>query len=209
MVRLTKAQSLLGTRFKEKPLRHLLAVDGRLTFGPDQQVIEVHKVHPRRMVQTGRHHPLAVRHRPGHAPEWDVGRVSSFLPVSNKDGKGWECPFISVCGKEGGGTCGLSTRCTGRIGTADRRSVTETTMRTGEVAVAQPGLKVLVALLGVGPVARVSPLFQSGLDEAFGLAVSARSVGAGGAVVAPLAALKAGSAVSVGRSRLEATMQQL
>src|SRR5271165_6774341 len=54
-------------------------------------------------------------------------------------------------------TCGLSRRCTGRIGSADRRSVIETTMGSGEVVVVQPGLEVLVALLGVGPMANVSP----------------------------------------------------
>jgi nucleotide-binding universal stress UspA family protein len=54
--------------------------------------------------------------------------------------------------------CGLSRRCTGRIGTADRRSVTEATMGADEVVVAQPGQERVIALLGVVPVARVSPL---------------------------------------------------
>src|SRR5271165_1829453 len=77
------------------------------------------------------------------------------------------------------GACGLSRRCTGRIGPADRRSVTEATMRAGEVVVVQPGLEVLVALLGVGPMANVSPFAQSGLDKAFGFAIGARGVRAG------------------------------
>jgi len=52
-------------------------------------------------------------------------------------------------------------------------------MRPGEVVVVQPGLKVLVALLGVGPMTNVGPLAQSGLDKAFGFAVGARGIGAG------------------------------
>src|SRR5271165_1209185 len=79
----------------------------------------------------------------------------------------------------GRGTCGLSRRCTGRIGPADRRSVTETTMRADEVVVVQPGLEVLVGLLGIGPMANVGPFAQSGLDKAFGFAIGARGVGAG------------------------------
>src|SRR5277367_2348543 len=46
------------------------------------------------------------------------------------------------------------------------------------VVVVGPGLQMSVALLGVGPVLRVSPLAQGGLDEAFGLAVSSGGVGA-------------------------------
>jgi hypothetical protein len=41
----------------------------------------------------------------------------------------------------------------------------------------------LIALLGVEVVANIGPLAQGGLDEAFGLAVCARSVGAGEAVL--------------------------
>jgi hypothetical protein len=41
-------------------------------------------------------------------------------------------------------------------------------MRVGEVVVVEPGLEVLVALLGVGPMANVSPFAQGGLDKAFG-----------------------------------------
>jgi len=52
-------------------------------------------------------------------------------------------------------------------------------MRAGEVVVVQPGLEVLVALLGVGPMANVGPLAQSGLDKAFGFAIGAWGVGAG------------------------------
>src|SRR5271165_3371413 len=66
------------------------------------------------------------------------------IPTQARESLGW-------------GTCGLSRRCTGRIGSADRRSVIETTMGSGEVVVVQPGLEVLVALLGVGPMANVSP----------------------------------------------------
>ena len=69
-------------------------------------------------------------------------------------------------------------------------------MRAGEVVVVQPGLQVLVALLGVGPVTRVSPLAQGGLDEAFGFAVGARSIGAGEAVTK--AELQAGLAELAG-----------
>ena len=59
---------------------------------------------------------------------------------------------------------------------ADGRSVTETTMRTVEVVVLEPGRELLIAFLGVGVMADVGPLAQGGLNEAFGLAVGARGV---------------------------------
>ena len=50
-------------------------------------------------------------------------------------------------------------------------------MRTVEVVMLEPGGELLIAFLGVEVVANVSPLAQGGLDEAFGLAVGAGSVG--------------------------------
>ena len=46
-----------------------------------------------------------------------------------------------------------------------------------------PGLQLGVALVGAGPVLGVSPLLERGLDEAFGLSIAARGVGAGAAVL--------------------------
>ena len=50
-------------------------------------------------------------------------------------------------------------------------------MRPSEVVVVEPGGEFEVAFFGVGVVADVSPFPQSGLNEAFGFAVGARSVG--------------------------------
>jgi hypothetical protein len=55
-------------------------------------------------------------------------------------------------------------------------------MGAGEVVVVEPGGELLVAFFGVGVVANVSPLAQRGLNEAFGFAIGAGSVGAGEAV---------------------------
>src|SRR5208283_1846954 len=84
--------------------------------------------------------------------------------------------------REGWGTCDPSRGCTVRGRAADGRSVTEATMRAGEDVVVQPGGELLVAFFGVGVVADISPLAQSGLDEAFGFAVGAGSVGSGEAM---------------------------
>ena len=65
---------------------------------------------------------------------------------------------------------------------ADGRSVAETTMGTRGCSSRARG-RALIALLGVGVMANVSPLAQGGLDEAFGLAVGARRVRAGEAVL--------------------------
>ena len=50
-------------------------------------------------------------------------------------------------------------------------------MGSGEVVVVEPGGELQVAFFGVGVVADVGPFAQSGLNEAFGFAVGARSVG--------------------------------
>ena len=71
----------------------------------------------------------------------------------------------------------MSRRCT-RGSAADRRSVAEATMGAGEVVVLHPGKEFLVAFFGICVVARMGPFAQRGLDEAFGFAVGARSVGA-------------------------------
>ncbi len=55
-------------------------------------------------------------------------------------------------------------------------------MRASKVVVVEPGRELLIAFFGVGVVADISPLAQSGLDEAFGLAVGAGSVRAGEAM---------------------------
>ena len=55
-------------------------------------------------------------------------------------------------------------------------------MGSVEVVVVQPGRELLVAFLGVDPVAGIGPFAESGLDQAFGLAVGARGVGASEAV---------------------------
>ena len=49
-------------------------------------------------------------------------------------------------------------------------------MRTGVVVVVGPGSEGEVSLLRVGPVSRISPFAQGGLDEAFGFAVGLRGV---------------------------------
>src|SRR5437763_6207275 len=79
-------------------------------------------------------------------------------------------------------SCDPSRGCTFRGSAADGRSVSEATMRSGEVVVVEPGGKLLIAFFEVGVVADISPLAKSGLDEAFGLTVSAGSVRAGEAM---------------------------
>src|ERR1700676_2251640 len=93
---------------------------------------------------------------------------------------------------QGRGSCDLSRRCTHRRRAADGRSVTETTMRSVEVVMLEPGGELEIAFLRVEVVANVGPLAQGGLDEAFGLAIGARSVGTGESVLD--AELEAGSA---------------
>ena len=56
-------------------------------------------------------------------------------------------------------------------------------MRTVEVVMLEPGREMLIAFLRVEVMANVGPLSQGGLDKAFDLAVCARSVGAGEAVL--------------------------
>jgi hypothetical protein len=90
------------------------------------------------------------------------------------------------------GSCDLSRRCAHRRGAADGRSVPETTMRTVEVVMLEPGREVQIAFLRVEVMANVGPLAQGGLDEALGLAVGAGSVGTGEAVLD--AELEAGGA---------------
>src|ERR1700680_2324384 len=94
--------------------------------------------------------------------------------------------------KQRWGSCDLSRRCTHRRRAADGRSVTETTMRSVEVVMLEPGGELQIAFLRVEVVANVGPLAQGGLDEAFGLAIGARSVGTGESVLD--AELEAGSA---------------
>jgi hypothetical protein len=65
-------------------------------------------------------------------------------------------------------------------------------MRTVEVVMLEPGGELQIAFLRVEVVANVGPLAQGSLDEAFGLAVGARSVGTGESVLD--AELEAGSA---------------
>jgi len=50
-------------------------------------------------------------------------------------------------------------------------------MRTVEVVVLQPRREMLVAFFRVEVMANIGPLAQGGLNEAFGLAVGAGSVG--------------------------------
>ena len=69
-------------------------------------------------------------------------------------------------------------------------------MRAGKVVVLEPRGKLLIAFFGVGVVADIGPLAQSGLDEAFGLAVGAGSVRAGEAMAD--AECFAGSAKAMG-----------
>src|SRR5882724_12292902 len=92
-------------------------------------------------------------------------------------------PTLSHRTRQGWGACDLSRRCTQRRRAADGRSVTETTMRAVEVVMLEPGGKLLISFIRVEVVANVSPLAQGGLDEAFGLAVGARRVRAGEAVL--------------------------
>ena len=56
-------------------------------------------------------------------------------------------------------------------------------MRAVEVVMLEPRGEMLIAFLRVEVVANVGPLAQGGLDEAFGLAVGAGSIGAGEAVL--------------------------
>src|ERR1700675_4238226 len=81
--------------------------------------------------------------------------------------------------REKWGTCDLSRRCTHRRRAADGRSVTETTMRSVEVVMLEPGGELEIAFLRVEVVANVGPLAQGGLDEAFGLASGVRGVWGG------------------------------
>src|SRR6266849_7760889 len=81
-----------------------------------------------------------------------------------------------------GGTCGFSRRCTCGRSSADGRSVAETTMRTREVVVVEPGRKLLVAFFRRGVMTGVGPFAQGRLDEAFRLAVGARRIRSGEAV---------------------------
>ena len=56
-------------------------------------------------------------------------------------------------------------------------------MRAVEVVMLEPGRELLIAFLGVEIVANVGPLAEGGLNEAFGLAVGAGSVGTSEAVL--------------------------
>jgi hypothetical protein len=56
---------------------------------------------------------------------------------------------------------------------ADWWSVAETTMWAGEVVVLEPGQEVLVAFLGVGPMASIGPFAKCGLNETFRFSVGA------------------------------------
>ncbi len=49
-------------------------------------------------------------------------------------------------------------------------------MRAGEVVVLEPWEQLLVAFLGVGPMAGVGPFAKRGLDEAFSFSISARGI---------------------------------
>src|SRR2546422_8959239 len=73
--------------------------------------------------------------------------------------------------KERGAGCDPSRGCTFGSRAADGWSVTEATMRAGEIVVVEPGGELLIAFFGVGVVAEIGPLTQSGLDETFGFAV--------------------------------------
>src|SRR5437899_3332555 len=84
--------------------------------------------------------------------------------------------------KERGAGCDPSRGCTFGSRAADGWSVTEATMRAGEIVVVEPGGELLIALFGVGVVADIGPLTQSGLNETFGFAVGAGSVRAGEAM---------------------------
>lgn len=53
----------------------------------------------------------------------------------------------------------------------------ETTMRTMPVVVVQPGVELVIAMLGSGINTGVSPFAQSGLDEALCFAIGAGSIG--------------------------------
>lgn len=67
-------------------------------------------------------------------------------------------------------------------GASDGWSVVKTSMRAMEVVVAEPERKICVAMVGTGVVAGPDPFPEQGLDEAFCLAVGARSVRAGEAL---------------------------
>ncbi len=64
-----------------------------------------------------------------------------------------------------------------QTGTSDRWSLVETSMRAVPVVVMQPAGYLVSGLLGVLVSASIGPFAQSGLDEAFGLAMGARGVG--------------------------------
>ena len=66
-----------------------------------------------------------------------------------------------------------------KTGTADGRSVIQTSMRTMPIVLMEPARQFESALLGVVVSATVGPFAQSGLDESFGFAVGARSVRSG------------------------------
>src|SRR5258708_9571318 len=79
-------------------------------------------------------------------------------------------------------SCDPSRGCTVRGRAADWWSVSEATMRASKVVVVEPGRELLIAFFGVGVVADISPLAQSGLEAACGLAVGAGRVRRGRAV---------------------------
>src|SRR5258708_7205530 len=85
--------------------------------------------------------------------------VSGRPPFESLEGwgsrqSGWLVRRRSI----GWASCGLSRRCTCGKDAADWWSVTETTMRPGEVVMLEPGEQGLVAFLRVGPMASVGPL---------------------------------------------------
>ena len=55
-------------------------------------------------------------------------------------------------------------------------------MGSKAVVIVDPGLQVVISLVGVGPVFCIGPFTQSGLDEALGLAVGSGCVWPGAAV---------------------------
>jgi hypothetical protein len=69
-------------------------------------------------------------------------------------------------------------------------------MRLVEVVMLEPGRELLIAFLGVEIGANLGPLAEGGLNEAFGLAVGARGIGTGEAVLD--AELEAGGAEVAG-----------
>src|SRR6266852_1952776 len=90
-------------------------------------------------------------------------------------------PQVTAEAERGAG-CDPSRGCTFRNSAAEGWSVSEATMGAGEVVVVEPGGEMLIAFFGVGVVADISPLAQSGLDEAFGLTVGAGRVRGGEAM---------------------------